>query len=56
MTPKNHRHMNTVLITICFATVMLSIYLTQHNMHDCEARLYEKITGEKAPKSWIENQ
>ena len=49
MTPERHREMNTILIIIMGFAIVIAIYLTKHNMHDCEKRLFEKLTNMKAP-------
>ena len=49
MTPQNHRDMNTVLIFIMGIAIIITMYLTKHNMHDYEERLFEKLTNMKAP-------
>ena len=49
MTPQNHRDMNTLLIIIIGFSIIITIFITKHNMHDCEERLFEKLTKMKAP-------
>ena len=49
MKNNTHRWINTLLFV---SILMVGVWYTvshQHSMEDCEARLYEKITGQKLP-------
>ena len=50
MTPEEHRRMNTVIIVLAILVMILLIANNRHNIHDCEERLFEKLTNMKAPK------
>lgn len=40
---------NRIVIALVVVVFAANTYLTRHSMHDCEERLYEKITGKKSP-------
>lgn len=45
-----HRWINTILFTVILGVIIVYIGTHQHNIEDCEARLYEKITGQPMPE------
>lgn len=49
MTAKIHRTINTTLFVVIIGVMIAYNIVHQHDIEDCEARLYEKITGQKAP-------
>ena len=49
MTNAQHRVVNTVMIIVTICVVVLYAVKNEHDMEECEARLYEKLTSQSAP-------
>lgn len=49
MTNKQHRVLNTILILIIIGGFTMYQIEHQHDIEECEARLFEKLTNMKAP-------
>ena len=47
--PEDHRTLNTILILGLFIVLVTVVFAFQHNIEDCETRLFEKLTNMKAP-------
>lgn len=47
---KIHRYINTTLLVIAIGVGIVLVNNFTHNLHDCEERLFEKLTNQKAPK------
>lgn len=53
MKPQYHRELNSLLIVILFVSIALNTYMiagNKHTLEQCETRLFEKLTNQKAPK------
>jgi len=47
MTPNQHRKFNTIVLLIVLVVGSISIVMNNHSIHDCEERLYKKLTEAK---------
>ena len=50
MTNSQHRVLNTGLIVVIVISAILYNISHEHDIEECEARLFEKLTSMKAPK------
>ena len=50
MTPEEHRRFNTLGLVLIIGVVVLIALSNEHNIEDCEQRLFEKLTEMKMPK------
>ena len=49
ISPEVHRLINTAIIGMVALTLFVYIYNNEHNIEECEARLFEKLTNQTAP-------
>jgi len=47
MTPNQHRKFNTIILLIAIVIATVAISMNNHDIHDCEERLYKKLTEAK---------
>ena len=47
MTPNQHRKFNSIILLIAIVIGTIAISMNNHDIHDCEERLYKKLTEAK---------
>lgn len=50
MDAETHRKINSIMILFMLLALVAIAMNTNHNIDDCEHRLYEKLTGQNVPE------
>jgi len=47
MTPNQHRKFNSIILIIAIVIGTIAISMNNHDIHDCEERLYKKLLSKE---------